>query len=187
MVAVDEHEIHRLAPARGRLLAALDVPHHSRARAAPAPGAADDPARGALHRGPAGQQRRVGAERVDQVQRGVARQRLDEDDRRGALVDADLDRGPPVARQLGEQRGLGRAVHGPRRHEPTADGERAQAHRIAQPVGGEPAHGLGQRHATIVPKRTPGGGRGQSGQRAFYRQPGTLSTVLRSPRSVQRA
>ena len=185
VVAVDEHQIHRLAPARGRRCAALDVPHHPRARAAPTLRAADDPARGALHRRPAGQQGRAGAEGVDEVQGGMARQGVDEDDRRGALVDADLDRGAPVARELREQRGLGRAVHGPRRHESAADGEGAKADRIPQSVGGEPAHHLGQRHAPILPERTQGGGRGQSGQVARGRWRTQNAALRRRSRRIR--
>src|SRR4051795_2897713 len=73
VVAVDEHEVHRLAPGRRGVLAALDVPDHADVRAPPG-GAAHRAAGGPGGRGGAGAQR-VGMvpERVDQVQVGAGR------------------------------------------------------------------------------------------------------------------
>src|SRR5579875_3995891 len=92
VVAVDEHEVDgRPAPGAPDVLGAGDVPADPRAAsAAPEP---PDRAPGGERRGApaAGQRGPALDERVDEVQFALRAERSTEQDRRGPLVDADLD------------------------------------------------------------------------------------------------
>jgi len=82
------------------------------------------------------------AERVDQVQLGAGRKRAHRGHRRGALVNADLDRTARFAGELDEQRSLRRRVHRARRDQARAERERAQARVVLEPGRGEAAQAL---------------------------------------------
>ena len=125
------------ASSAGGVLAALDVPLHAR-RARTGGGARDDAPGGALGRGPAGTQRAgLVAERVDQMQRRVGTERVQHDERRRALVDADLHDLLAPAGKRGQQPRLARRVHRPRRDQARADGHRAQTRIVADAIGRE--------------------------------------------------
>jgi hypothetical protein len=81
------------------------------------------------------------------VQLGPGRKRLHGGDRGGALVDADLDRAPRGARELDEQRRLGRRVHRARRDQARAERQRAHTRVVLEAARSEAAQALGEEGA----------------------------------------
>ena len=145
VVAVDEHDVDRCAvPAPRGLLARAHVPAQLRP-VGMARRAADRALGGALDPAPARAQGVLDVG-VHEVKRGSGGHRLDELDRRRALVDAHLDHAVPRRRQAAQQRRLPFGVHRPRRDQPRTQRQSAQPRRVPQRRGREPAQRRRQGH-----------------------------------------
>jgi hypothetical protein len=144
MVAVDENEVHSQVPVPGGGLAGGHMPANA-GRGAAAGGASHHGLHRFLVRGlppihslP---------EWLDQVKLGVDGQRVQQHERGGAFVDADLDRPAPALGELAEEGGLRRRVHRARRNQPGPQRERPQSRRVAEAVGHAAADDLRQHAA----------------------------------------
>ena len=163
VVAVDEQEIDRAgAPAAPDILAARDVPVH-RGTAGPRRASDRKPGRGRVAT-PAEVERRalLVDERVDQVELRLRRHRRAEHDRRGSLVDADLDdaAGVELADEPRQQLTLGGRMHRARGDQPAAERERPEGGRLADGVRDQAADRLRERHGeddSDAPTRAPAG------------------------------
>ena len=114
---------------------------------APAQSARDHAPGRPLGGAPAARQRvGVGAEGIDEMQLGVRPERLAQRQRRGALVDADLDHAPRALRRLQQHARVLLGVHRPRRDQTRADRQRAQAHIVAQAFRRQTTQACGEAH-----------------------------------------
>ena len=144
------------APRRGDVVRERHVPMDRRTtRPEAAPGAREQPARGALARPPASRQRvGVAAEGIDQVQLRVRPERALQGERGGALVDADLHDAPGALGCIEQHPRVVGRVHRARWDQPEADGERAQAHVVAQARRRQRAQRLREDRHAAQPTRT---------------------------------
>lgn len=139
VVAVDEHEVDLLLPARGELGGEAGMPvHGDSTRATTAQSAGDGASGRPLGGAPAGGQRvGMATEGIDQVQLRTGGQPLTQDDRGGPLVHPDLDHATRPASRVQQHGGVLGGVHGARWDQPGTDRERAQTHVVAQAFGSE--------------------------------------------------